>query len=43
MQLEAYINGSLPSLIATGTRRPSDNDEGLARVEEKRQKLRLVG
>ncbi len=38
-----YINGSLRSLIQTGTGRPNENEEGLAHADEQRQHLRLVG
>lgn len=38
-----YITGSLRSLIETGTGRPNENEEGLARADEQRQQLSLVG
>lgn len=38
-----YINGSLRSLIETGTGRPNENEEGKARADEQRQRLSIVG
>ncbi len=38
-----YINGSLRSLIESGEGRPNDNEEGLVRGEEQRQRLGIAG